>query len=381
MNIYFNKYIKYKNKYNELKSQNGGNEPESNKSILEQLRIKQREISTEDCSIDKVSQVLSDLSSGNKTVLLLDGIHNEMNAATVIRNCGILGATDIFFCPRVVDIKAIKSKFNSIKYTDEQLADEYKEIESTIKQIEDEKIKLQSDTSNNEKLLEKINKIKELNENKKKIATAKKKEKELDNEMENEYKIFSKYTKYFVLAEGIQKVDIRGSKKVYNKKYNGIDGKIYYYYEPSFITESGAASYKLFKADKPCSNLFYNFDSISILEIAKELGYTICLMENYADADITKNVLSDEKILFIVGNESLGTSTYTLQYFNLNKQTNPKFKYLYIPTSLEIDGTNSHSLNVAESAVITMYARQKDNTSIVKNKCDKKVYKNNLNNT
>ena len=96
--------------------------------------------------------------------------------------------------------------------------------------------------------------------------------------------------------------------------------------------------------------------------MAFEQGYTICLMENYAENIITDNTqhpMTESKILFIVGNEKLGTSAYILNYFNQMKQSNPKkFKYLYIPSTVETsENTSSHSLNVAEAAILSVYTR------------------------
>lgn len=282
---YKQKYLKYKKKYIDLKIQIAGSSnfsvtysssPGADAEAAPPLSPGSRKVSGKTEIVNLLDNVKIKLNEGVKTVVLLDGLHNTANVATVVRNGTFLGATDIFICPsKALDDEIISVK-NFIKYKD--------------------------------------------------------------------------------------------SNKVY--------------YNTNFKQRVGKMSYNLAHTrSKQCVNIYYNFTSLDIIKIAEELGYIIFLLENDATANIvdylkdeSKNLFKKDKVLFIVGNEKEGVDKEIIIYISEKiKKEIPNFKFLYIPSCLEVINHNSNSYNVAQAANIAIYTRLISKPCI-KTTCDDKKY-------
>ena len=380
------------------------------------------------------------LESENKTIVLTDGIHNAFNAATIIRNAGIVGMTDLFICPRIIDYDSIKKCVMNDPTLDTKIQENIqKQIIQFINTIKMNLSSISKANPEKKEIFKKIgdfldlhnfencldflksnndndifHKIIDFLTNKDKIIHENSINAVVQSINDNEIKHFKKQSLFMttlamnaikkanaikVNADADAAVEVSSDMKVNDTTAAAIEvgsevgsamkvnaavevnatatavkvgsdmrvnaAVIYentYFYNSEFISEVAKLSYDLFVSKKPFSNIIYNANSIDIIDMAFEQGYTICLMENYAENSITDNTqhpMTESKILFIVGNEKLGTSAYILNYFNQMKQSYPeKFKYLYIPSTVETSkNTSSHSLNVAEAAILSVYTR------------------------
>nr|QBK89644.1 MAG: rRNA methylase family protein [Pithovirus LCPAC001] len=94
--------------------------------------------------------------------------------------------------------------------------------------------------------------------------------------------------------------------------------------------------------------IIYNKNIKNIIEQALEHNFEIFMLENYVDADIRKVNLKSNKIMLILGNETLGVGNVVQKYYD-DGLINP----LFIPSCIR----GKSSFNVANAGIIAMYER------------------------
>jgi len=99
-------------------------------------------------------------------------------------------------------------------------------------------------------------------------------------------------------------------------------------------------------------NVFFNFEIKDVMDAALENDYKIFMLENYEKADIYNIDMSQDKVMFIVGNEREGVSEIVQKY-----RKDGKISPVFIPSCLK----GASSFNVANAATIAVYERNRQN--------------------
>ena len=122
----------------------------------------------------------------------------------------------------------------------------------------------------------------------------------------------------------------------------------------------GVAKYSV--QHQMCLNMFYNFDAVDVIEMGLDAGFKVYMLENDVKGDIYDKDFSNQKVMFVVGNERFGVDDRVRDLYK-----SKKLEPLYIPACIE-----KSSMNVANAGTIAIYERnrQKRCESTV---CDKKL--------
>lgn len=91
-------------------------------------------------------------------------------------------------------------------------------------------------------------------------------------------------------------------------------------------------------------NLFYDIPIETVIDMALKNGFSIFRLENNKSKSIFTTKLNMKKVVFILGNETVGIRQDIMQ--------NPQIEDLYIPSAIRLD-----SINVSEVATTVCFER------------------------
>jgi len=117
-----------------------------------------------------------------------------------------------------------------------------------------------------------------------------------------------------------------------------------YHYTKTFIKSTERYSSRIYLK----TDIHFNLGVKEVLNSAIENDYDILMLEDYVEADIAFTNLKAKKLMFILGNETLGVGKEVKKFYDAGY-----IKPLYIPSCLK----GSTSYNVANAGIIAMYER------------------------